>query len=240
MTAPQPVGPGPPPGPRQRPGGAAPPGRPVVAGARLDEDVGEGVGRVAQRIRLLGRRRSSASAGRCGRRVAARRGGCRPTCCRPPASTTRPWPGRWTAGRVCDDRPRRGPAAGRPGRVPALVPAGMNDLDLDRILDAYATPCFVVKGGRVLHHQDDAAKARYFGELLDGNRRQGPHRWDRATSSSARWAATARWSPSAGPAGGPTARPSGSSSTPTCWPASGGGGGSSATWSTKNAERRAP
>jgi hypothetical protein len=53
-----------------------------------------------------------------------------------------------------------------------------NDLDLDRILDAYATPCFVVKGGRVLHHQDDAAKARYFGELLDGNRRQGPHRWD--------------------------------------------------------------
>jgi len=43
---------------------------------------------------------------------------------------------------------------------------------------AYATPCFVVKGGRVLHHTDPAAKARYFGDLRDGNRRQGPHRWD--------------------------------------------------------------
>jgi hypothetical protein len=53
-----------------------------------------------------------------------------------------------------------------------------NDLDLDRILAAYATRCFVVKGGRVLHHRDDAAKARYFADLLDGNRRQGPHRWD--------------------------------------------------------------
>ena len=53
---------------------------------------------------------------------------------------------------------------------------GWNDLDLDRILDAYATPCFVVKGGRVLPHRDHAAKARHFQDLLDGNRGQGPHR----------------------------------------------------------------
>jgi hypothetical protein len=53
-----------------------------------------------------------------------------------------------------------------------------NDRDLERILDAYATPCFVAKGGRVLHHRDQAGKARYFGDLLAGNRRQGPHRWE--------------------------------------------------------------
>jgi hypothetical protein len=71
-------------------------------------------------------------------------------------------------------------------RQPPEDPAGFlrwyqrawNGLDLDRILAAYATPCFVVKGGCVLHHADPAAKARYFTELLDGNRRQGPHRWD--------------------------------------------------------------
>jgi hypothetical protein len=55
---------------------------------------------------------------------------------------------------------------------------GWNALDLDRILDAYATPCFVAKGGRVLHLRDHAAKARHFGDLLAGNRGQGPHRWD--------------------------------------------------------------
>jgi hypothetical protein len=35
----------------------------------------------------------------------------------------------------------------------------------------------VVKGGRVLRHEDEAAKARYFGDLLAGNRREEPHTW---------------------------------------------------------------
>lgn len=29
----------------------------------------------------------------------------------------------------------------------------------------------------MLRHQDDVAKRRYFGELLAGNRSQGPHTW---------------------------------------------------------------
>jgi len=49
--------------------------------------------------------------------------------------------------------------------------------DLDGILGAYATPCFVVKDGRVLRQEDEAAKARYFGDLLAANRREGPHAW---------------------------------------------------------------
>ena len=49
--------------------------------------------------------------------------------------------------------------------------------DLDGIVGAYATPCFVVKGGRVLRHEDEAAKASYFGDLLARNRREGPHTW---------------------------------------------------------------
>jgi hypothetical protein len=49
--------------------------------------------------------------------------------------------------------------------------------DLDGIVAAHATPCFVVKGGRVLRDEDEAAKARYFGDLLAGNRREGPHTW---------------------------------------------------------------
>ena len=49
--------------------------------------------------------------------------------------------------------------------------------DLDAIVASYATPCFVVKGGQVLRHEDEAAKARYFGDLLAGNRREGPHTW---------------------------------------------------------------
>jgi hypothetical protein len=49
--------------------------------------------------------------------------------------------------------------------------------DLDGIVGAYATPCFVVKDGRVLRHEDEAGKHRYFGDLLAGNRRQGPHTW---------------------------------------------------------------
>ena len=52
-----------------------------------------------------------------------------------------------------------------------------NSGDLDRIVGAYATPCFVVKGGRVLRNDDEPAKRRYFGDLLAGNRRQGPHLW---------------------------------------------------------------
>ena len=52
-----------------------------------------------------------------------------------------------------------------------------NTGDLDAIVAAYATPSYVVKGGRVLRHEDEAAKAGYFGELLAGNRREGPHTW---------------------------------------------------------------
>jgi ketosteroid isomerase-like protein len=52
-----------------------------------------------------------------------------------------------------------------------------NSRDLDRIVGAYATPCFVVKGGQVLRHRDEPAKRRYFGELLAGNQREGPHTW---------------------------------------------------------------
>jgi hypothetical protein len=41
-----------------------------------------------------------------------------------------------------------------------------NRADLDSIVGAYATPCFVVKGGQVLRHQDEAAKHGYFADLL--------------------------------------------------------------------------
>ena len=40
-----------------------------------------------------------------------------------------------------------------------------NTGDLDGIVEAYATPCLVVKDGQVLRHRDDVAKRRYFGEL---------------------------------------------------------------------------
>jgi hypothetical protein len=40
--------------------------------------------------------------------------------------------------------------------------------DLDGIVGAYATPCFVVKSGRVLRQQDQAAKRRYFAESRGG------------------------------------------------------------------------
>jgi ketosteroid isomerase-like protein len=52
--------------------------------------------------------------------------------------------------------------------------AAWNSGDLAAIVDAYATPCFVVKGGRVLRHNDDAAKRRYFEELLSSNQDQVP------------------------------------------------------------------
>jgi ketosteroid isomerase-like protein len=55
--------------------------------------------------------------------------------------------------------------------------AAWNSGDLTAIVDAYTTPCFVVKGGRVLRHNDEAAKRRYFEELLSSNQDQGPHIW---------------------------------------------------------------
>jgi hypothetical protein len=48
---------------------------------------------------------------------------------------------------------------------------------VDAIMNAYATPCFVVKGGRVLRHSDETAKRHYFSELLASNNRHGPHTW---------------------------------------------------------------
>ena len=70
--------------------------------------------------------------------------------------------------------------------------------DLDGIVAAYATPCFVVEGGRVLRHEDEAAKARYFGDLLAGNRCEGPHTWsighlDRRSLGSDAAMVTVRW-----------------------------------------------
>ena len=44
---------------------------------------------------------------------------------------------------------------------PGLARGAARDESLDAIVAAYATPCFVVKGGRVLRHEDEAAKARY-------------------------------------------------------------------------------
>ena len=52
-----------------------------------------------------------------------------------------------------------------------------NTNDVDAIGNAYATPCFVVKAGQVLRHNDDAAKRRYFAELLASNNQEGPHTW---------------------------------------------------------------
>jgi hypothetical protein len=46
-----------------------------------------------------------------------------------------------------------------------------NTNDVDAIGNAYATPCFVVKSGQVLRHNDDAAKRRYFPELHPTTRR---------------------------------------------------------------------
>jgi hypothetical protein len=68
------------------------------------------------------------------------------------------------------------PAADLEGFLAACTRA-WNTGDLDGIVDAYATLCFVVKDGQVLRHRDDVAKRRYFGESLAGNRSQGPHTW---------------------------------------------------------------
>jgi ketosteroid isomerase-like protein len=54
--------------------------------------------------------------------------------------------------------------------------AAWNSGDVAAIVDAYATPCFVVKGGRVLRHNDQEAKRRYFEELVS-NQVHGPHVW---------------------------------------------------------------
>jgi hypothetical protein len=67
-----------------------------------------------------------------------------------------------------------------PGELARFVTSytqAWNTGDLDGIVGAYATPCLVVTGGQVLRQEDDRAKHRYFGDLLAGNRRQGPHRW---------------------------------------------------------------
>jgi hypothetical protein len=52
-----------------------------------------------------------------------------------------------------------------------------NGDDLDAIMNAYATPCFVVKGGRVLRHSDETAKRHNFSELLASDNQHGPHTW---------------------------------------------------------------
>ena len=62
-------------------------------------------------------------------------------------------------------------------RFMASYAEAWNTGDLDGIVGAYATPCFVVKEGRVLRQQDEPAERRYFGDLLAGNQRQGPHSW---------------------------------------------------------------
>ncbi len=62
-------------------------------------------------------------------------------------------------------------------RFMAAYTRAWNSGDLEGIAAAYATPCFVVKGGRVLRHEDEAAKRRYFGSLLTSNRREGAHTW---------------------------------------------------------------
>ena len=70
----------------------------------------------------------------------------------------------------------------------------------ERVVAAYHTPCFVHKDGRLSIYHDDAAKRRYFGELLEGTRPElaAGSRWDRPDvwieqlgSSSA--LATVRW-----------------------------------------------
>jgi hypothetical protein len=55
--------------------------------------------------------------------------------------------------------------------------AAWNTADLAAIVEAYATPCFVVKGGRVFRHRDQAANRRYFSELLASNQQEGQHTW---------------------------------------------------------------
>ena len=53
----------------------------------------------------------------------------------------------------------------------------------------------------MLRQQDEPAKRRYFGDLLAGNQRQGPHSW--AIAELDPWAVTPRWPPSAGSAAAP-------------------------------------
>ena len=47
-----------------------------------------------------------------------------------------------------------------------------NTGNLDAIV-AYATPCFVVKEGQVLRHDDLTAKRKYFAQLLASNQQHG-------------------------------------------------------------------
>jgi ketosteroid isomerase-like protein len=49
-----------------------------------------------------------------------------------------------------------------------------NGDDVYAIMNAYATPCFVVKGGRVLRHSAETAKRHNFSELLASDNQHGP------------------------------------------------------------------
>ena len=115
---------------------------------------------------------------------------------------------------------------------------GWNDLDLDRILDAYATPCFVSRAGgcctiTTTRPRPGTSRTCW---TATGARGRTAESWARSTCAA--WAATGRWSASAGPAGDPTAPSSGSSPTPTCWRPRAAAGGSSATWCTNDGPTR--
>jgi ketosteroid isomerase-like protein len=65
-----------------------------------------------------------------------------------------------------------------------------NSADVAAIVEAYATPCFVVKGGRVLRHGDQAARHRDFSELVTSNQREGMHTWSVGNLERTHWVAT--------------------------------------------------
>jgi hypothetical protein len=65
-----------------------------------------------------------------------------------------------------------------------------NSADVAAIVEAYATPCFVVKGGRVLRHGDQAAKHRDFSELLTSNQREACTPGASETWKRTHWVAT--------------------------------------------------
>jgi hypothetical protein len=105
---------------------------------------------------------------------------------------------------------------GDPAELIRLYAEAWNSGNLNLIAGAYATPCFVVKGGRVLRHEDHAAKRRYFGELLAGNQQQGPHRWSTGDLDTRLLGRGAAMVTVPGSAAGRTDRRSGSSWTPIC------------------------
>jgi hypothetical protein len=91
-----------------------------------------------------------------------------------------------------------------------------NTNDVEAIMNAYATPCFVVKGGHVLRHNDEAAKRQYFAELLASNNQQGPHAWSIGDLKPRQLGSDAASSPFAGSPGGPINHFCGISSIPIC------------------------